>query len=76
MAASFSYLSFPPVLFWLITIHSVFLGILFGATVSASTVHALFRAFASLFVLFIAPGHYVSLVVMSYSVTMPLYDSA
>jgi len=44
--------------------------------VSASTVYAKLRAFASLFALFIALGHDVPLVVMSYSVTMLLYDSA
>ncbi len=49
---------------------------LFGASVSASTVYALFRPFASLFALFIALGHDVPSVVMSYSVTMPSYDTA
>ena len=43
---------------------------------SALTVYALLRAFASLFALFVALGHDVPLVVLSYSVTMPLYDSA
>lgn len=64
-------------LFWLIYNTLVLLRMLCLVPLSlVSSVYAVLRASASLFVLFVALGHDVPLAVMSYSVTMLLYDSA
>ncbi len=60
----FSFLSSTAVLAYYNTL--VLLRMLSGATVSALTVYALLRDFASLFALFVALGHDVPSIVMSY----------